>query len=73
LSPIQAQTYAEKKGEEEKNNKPISLLVQLFCFHSLPGSVVSSAPPCCLCVCCQFIFRLVEHNQKTNQIWNTFS
>lgn len=53
-----------KKKGKKKNNKPISLLVQLFCFHSLPGSVVSSAPPCCLCVCCQFIFRLVEHNKK---------
>lgn len=51
LSPIQAQTYAEKKkGEEEKNNKHISLLVQLFCFHSLPGSVVSPPPLRVVCV-----------------------
>lgn len=64
----------KKKGGRRKEQQAHfpSRPVILFSLSARLGRL-SSAPPCCLCVCCQFIFWLVGHNPKTNHIWNTFS
>lgn len=64
----------KKKGGRRKEQQAHfpSRPVIVFSLSARLGRL-SSAPPCCLCVCCQFIFWLVGHNPKTNHIWNTFS